>query len=98
MGRAEVVHSFPGMSADRCYTCAGEAFTGLGFDLLKRRPMAWLLQARRETASGSIQASYVGRPGPTASATITLWSDSASDDALAALMQDLLRRIHQAFG
>jgi len=90
--------TFTGKSADGCYKAAEAALPKVGFGVWKRRPMAWLLLARRSQPEGSIEGNVACRPGAGALVTIALSSDTVTDDALKTLAEQVFSAIAAELG
>ena len=61
---------------------AEAAFRQAGFEVWKARPQGWLAMARLKDAKGIINANFSCRPGTTTSVTLTLKSESHSEEDL----------------
>jgi len=71
MGKIRIEKTYNGRSPDDCYNAAPAALEKAGFEIFKKREIAWLVIGHRSDENGQIQASIGARP-PAISATATL--------------------------
>ena len=71
MGKIRIEKTYDGKSPDDCYNAAPSAFKKAGFEIFKKREIAWLVIGHRSEENYLIQASIGARP-PAVSATVTL--------------------------
>ncbi|OGO14698.1 MAG: hypothetical protein A2Y93_05895 [Chloroflexi bacterium RBG_13_68_17] len=93
MARVQETTTLPGKSADAAYGAAESVLSAAGYQLTKRRPIAWLLLAHRQQAGGSIEVSFTARPGPAAAVTLSLSSEELDEGGLKSEALHLLEEL-----
>jgi len=94
MARIRQTREYEGRTADQGYAAAEKAFSNAGFEIWKRRPLGWLLMAKREGPKGTIQANVACRPGRRAIVLLTLESDHDSEPELHDLAKEILSEVN----
>lgn len=89
MAKYQDARPFEGKNADVCFSVAEAALSSLGFEAWIKRPMAWLLLARRTDREGAIEANIACRPAAGALVSIILSSGTASEEALKAICEQI---------
>lgn len=69
----------------------------LGYIIWKTRPLAWLVIANRELPDGKVNATISFRPGDGAILSISLTSETMSEDPLQSLADELADAIAGLF-
>lgn len=89
MSKFQESRTYAGKTADDCYAAAEKILPEVGFEVWKRRPMAWLLQAKRKQAEGSIDANLVCRLGANTMVILTLSSNTISQEVLKSIAEEI---------
>lgn len=98
MAKFQESRTFVGTSADGCYAAADAALLEVGFEVWKKRPMAWLLLARRNLPEGPIEANIGCRPGVKALVAVTLSGDAVSKESLKPIAEQIFSAIAVRLG
>jgi hypothetical protein len=69
-------------SADKVYQVSVETFEAVGFEVWKKRPLAWLSLARKTVDDVEISANLAARPSSPVSYTLTMTADGLSAEML----------------
>ena len=77
-------------SSQACYDALLDILPGLGYEIIKKRPMAYLLQAKGEVDGAPISINAIGSMFPPTKVTVTCSSDKASDEQKQAVAQAIL--------
>ncbi len=85
MPSIEAHKEFTGNSPTDCYNAAENSVESLGYSIVKKRPLGWLLQIKNNT----INANLAFRPGRNTTAIFALSSDSESEAALQTAAEDI---------
>jgi hypothetical protein len=98
LAKLQETHTFTGKTADAAFAAAEAALLQVGFEVWRRRPMAWLLLATATTPEGTVAASVASRPATGAMVTVALSSQTAPDAALKAMAAQVLSAIAAELG
>lgn len=93
MARIQETATLSGKNADVSYAAAERVLTSAGYELIKKRPMAWLLVGRRQGPEGTIDANFAARPGAAAGVTLSVSSEELGEAALKAVAQQILAEL-----
>ncbi len=69
-------------SADAVYQASVPAFEAVGFEVWKKRPLAWLALAKKRVEGVEISANLAARPSSPVSYTLTMTADNLSEETL----------------
>jgi len=81
------------LNADQAYQAADKAFDEAGFNIWKRRPIGWIVLAKKETGGSVITANAASRPGNLSNLTFTLESAGHTEEDLKALVDSLFQAV-----
>jgi hypothetical protein len=98
LAKLQQTRTFVGKTADAAFAAAEAALPKVGFEVWKRRPMAWLLLATATTPDGTVEASVACRPAVGAMVTVALSSETAPDRVLKAMADQALSAIAAEWG
>lgn len=85
MTKFQEQRSYKKTSPDDGFIAAEKAFVKAGYQIVKKREIAWLIMAKRTTGdSVSISANFTAQPGAQTTAILTLNSDQMTDVELKA--------------
>jgi hypothetical protein len=73
---------FAAKSADEVYKASVHAFEAIGFEVWKKRPLAWLSLARQTVDGIEISANLAARPSSPVSYTLTMTAEGLSEERL----------------
>mgnify|MGYP006987896477 CR=1 FL=1 len=87
-----------GKSAKDIYVASQEALTAAGFEVWKKRPVAWLLMAKQKVEGQWVNANLAVRPTSPTSYALTISSDGLDEGSLqgfADVVTESLRELRQ---
>ncbi|MBN1267606.1 MAG: hypothetical protein JXA25_19095 [Anaerolineales bacterium] len=79
--------------ADQAYQAADQAFQDAGFSIWKRRPLGWIVLAKKEDGNAAITANAASRPGNLSSLTFSLESPDLTEQDLKAMVKSLFEAV-----
>jgi len=91
MPSIEVKAQFDGISPTDCYNAAEESVETLGFSFVKKRPLGWFLQLKKDAISCNLSI----RPGVNTTATFALSGDSETEESLKEIAEQFEAAIRQ---
>jgi hypothetical protein len=94
MTQATITRNYPGKSPDALFAAALDAMPKAGFQVWKKRPLGWLVLAKRKVPEGLVQVNLAFRPG--AAATLSLTGEGVSGQTLEALGAEALTALEAA--
>lgn len=65
MDGIQETRNFPGKTARECYDAALAAFPKIGFEIWKKRDLAWFAIARRTIGDSEVTLNVMSKPGKT---------------------------------
>lgn len=84
-------------SSQACYDALLDILPGLGYEIIKKRPMAYLLQAKGEVDGAPVSINAIGSMFPPTKVTVTCSSDKASAEqkqkAAQAILDELASKL-----
>jgi len=94
---AKVTHldQVVGKTATEIYTASLTAFTQIGFEIWKERPMAWLAMARKDVDGKEVNGNLAARMTSPASYTLTITSEFHSEEELAVFAESFVKAINE---
>jgi hypothetical protein len=98
MAKLQETSAFTGRTAEAAFAAAEAALPEVGFEVWKRRPMAWLLLARATLPEGLVEASVACRPAAGAMVTVALSSATAPDGVLKAMADQVISAMATELG
>lgn len=94
MAQTTVTRNYPGKSPDALFAAALTAMPKAGFQVWKKRPIGWLVLAKRRVPEGLVQVNLAFRPG--AAATLSLTGEGVPSETLKALSDEALAALDAA--
>jgi hypothetical protein len=91
MPSIEIQKEFTGISPTDCYNAAESCAELLGYSIVKKRPLGWLLQIKNAT----VNANLGFRPGRNTMASFSLSSESETEETLKALAGNIETAIRE---
>jgi len=85
MTSIEIQKEFTGISPTDCYNAAENCAETLGFSIVKKRPLGWLLQIKNDT----VNANLGFRPGRTTMASLALSSATETEETLKSIAEKI---------
>jgi hypothetical protein len=79
MAKIQEVRYYPGKSANDCFALETKAFEKAGFQIWKKREIAWLVQAQRTENGKKIEANMSARPGGKTAVTLSISCNEISE-------------------
>ena len=76
-------------SPDLVYETFIKSFEDIGFSIWKKRPIAWLCMAKKDTSYGGIDANLTLRPTTPISLTLIMSSTTVNKEELSSLAKKL---------
>lgn len=80
-------------SSQACYDALLDILPSLGYEIIKKRPMAYLLQAKGDLDGAPVSINAIGSMFPPTKVTITCSSDKASEEQLQEAAQAILAEL-----
>ncbi len=80
-------------SSQACYDALLDILPNLGYEIIKKRPMAYLLQAKGDLDGAPVSINAIGSMFPPTKVTITCSSDNASEEQLQGVAQAILTEL-----
>ena len=94
MTKITIEEKIPGKSADDVYETFNSVFEEVGFEIWKKRPIAWLCMAKTSIDSKPVDANLVVRPTSPVSLTLIMSSPTATEEDMSALAEILFERFN----
>ena len=91
MPSIEIQKEFTGISPTDCYNAAESCAEALGFSIVKKRPLGWLLQIKNAT----VNANLGFRPGRNTMASLALSSESETEETLKVIAEEIEKAIRE---
>ena len=85
-----------GKSANLVYEASIKAFEGSGFEVWKKRPLAWLSLARQNVEGIEISANLAARPTIPVSYSLTMVAEGFSEEKLNPIAEHFLKLLQDA--
>jgi hypothetical protein len=82
-------------NVDEAFQILVRALPEMGYAVWKTRPIGWLIIANRETAQGTLNTTLSLRPGAGAVLSLSLASDTLSEEELRKHILELLGQIDE---
>ncbi|MDY6868724.1 MAG: hypothetical protein SVT56_12645 [Chloroflexota bacterium] len=84
-------------SADEVYLASVAAFEAVGFEVWKKRPLAWLSLARKKIDGVEISANFAARPSSPVSYTLTMTAGGLSEETLNEFVDQVIEQFQMGF-
>jgi len=95
MAKIEETRNYAGKSANECYAAGVSTFSKCGFNVWKKREIAWLALAKRTENGKEIDSNFSARPGNPTPVTLTVSSDSLTEDVLRPFAQQFFAALDE---
>jgi hypothetical protein len=95
MAKIEEIRSYPNKSANQYFEAACRAYPKAGFELWKKREIAWLAIARIMQEGKQIDSNASARPGNPPILTVNISAEHLSEEALRPLMENFLNAMSE---
>ena len=95
MAKIEETRSYPNKSANDYFAAACRAYPKAGFELWKKREIAWLAIAKRMDEGKQIDSNASARPGNPPVLTVNISAEHLSEEALRPMMDKLLNALSE---
>lgn len=92
--KAQITHQFADVSPGEVFDAGKQALNQLGYAIVKDRSFAYLLQARKTEATGTIDVNFIVNAFEKV-VNLTLSSEMAADDALHAAGQQVIETLQK---
>jgi hypothetical protein len=83
-----------GKSATEVYEGAVQTFEESGFDVWKKRPIAWLVMVKMMVKGCGVEGNLAARPTVPPSYTLTLSSEKLTEEALGEIADSVVESLH----
>lgn len=90
MSKIEITRTYENKTANESFDVAQVALANTSFVIWKTRPHGLLILANRETSEGMLNATISVRPGAGATVIFSIVGESASEDFIRAIGDELL--------
>ncbi len=82
MANIEKNKTYAGKSPTACFQAAVKAYPQAGFNIWKKRDIAWLVLAKCSEGGGEVNSNFSARPGNPTPVILTLSADHLSEEQL----------------
>lgn len=95
MAKIEETRTYPGKTPGDCFSAAVRAYPKVGFNVWKKRELAWLALAKCTLEGKEVDSNLSARPGNPTPATLNLSADGLSEEALKGLADKFFQALEE---
>ncbi len=95
MAKIEETRTYPGKTPGDCFAAAVRAYPKAGFNVWKKRELAWLALAKRTVEGQEVDSNLSARPGNPVPLTLNMSADNLSEETLKKLAVQVFQAVEE---